>query len=564
MIDWHGLWPLAFSGQAQHPSSPTPWTGAGFSTLATAPRFGVPSLAVPGVVADSHAGISLSSFGDDFYDRIHVQPRSLNLGNLSSVQQREVRVWNAFRARALRLVDTPLLGGEGISVSAPGSLPLPFAPLSERAWAISVSTQGPPMIAAELRFVFAGFASLPVIITGQRIVPWAFSPDWATGITERLQWRTDLLRSPTGMEQRRALRSVPRRSFEARMVVEGRERRELDLAMFGWGARIWAMPIWPDGQWLSQSHAAGVQVITCDPRQRDFRAGGLVMLRGPTTTQVEVAEVESLATNAIQLRHPTQQAWPPGTRLYPARVARLAEPPQLTRLTDRASAVAARFDVLEACEWPLPVGTAMYRGTPVLEARPDETEDLSHSWQRLLLTLDNETSAPFVMDPPDLAFPVQAHRWKLHGRGEQATARSWLYALHGRQRAIWVPTHADDLTLQATAASNATAIDVENIGYARFAASRSGRCDIRIERRQGAALHRRITAATAVDAQVERLTLDTALGVELRIEDVHRISYLALCRNDSDEVELHHHTDSDGVAEATVMLRAVRDDAPTP
>ncbi|MGH8081034.1 MAG: hypothetical protein ACREP7_10690, partial [Lysobacter sp.] len=96
---------------------------------------------------------------------------------------------------------------------------------------------------------------------------------------------------------------------------------------------------------------------------------------------------------------------------------------------------------------------------------------------------------------------------------------------------------------------------------------RPGRCDLRIELRGGVALHRRITAAVALDDEIERLTLDAALGVDVRPRDVRRISFMALSRGDSDEAEIDHHTDSDGSADASIVLRAVRDpdsDLPIP
>lgn len=556
---WHGFWPLTFSGQGDYFRSPPFWDGRASGALGSEPAYGARQVTVPQYVADQRRGKPQALFGDDFFDRIHVEPRVLNLGNVSSVQRRAVRVWNAYRSRALALSDAALTGGEGIVLTAPGVPPLPFAPMSERTWQVAVGTDGPPVIAATLAFQFDSFATISVVITGQRIVAWAFVPDWSRGVLERLAWKTDILTSPTQVEQRRGLRSTPRRSFEATMIVGGRERVLLDLAVFGWGGRTWALPIWPDGQWLPNDHALGARVITCDPLHRDFRVGGLVQLRGKTAFDVEVAEVEMIGAASITLRHPTTKAWPRGTRLYPVRTARLADPPKITRLTDQAASVRARFDVVEACDWPVVTDAPVYRGHPVLAQRPEESRTLSNGWQRALLSLDNEFGRPFVMDPADWAAVTQAHHWRMHGRTERAVARSWLYTLCGRQHAVWRPTHADDLVLVANVAGTATALDVANVGLARFAGLRPGRRDLRIELRGGQAFHRRITAAVALDDEIERLTIDAALGVDIRPQAVQRISFLVLSRGDSDEAEIEHHTDSDGAADASVVFLAVRD-----
>ena len=71
----------------------------------------------------------------------------------------------------------------------------------------------------------------------------------------------------------------------------------------------------------------------------------------------------------------------------------------------------------------------------------------------------------------------------------------------------------------------------------------------------------------ALDDDIERLTVDAALGVDIRPRDIQRISFLVLSRGDSDETEIEHHTDSDGAADAAIILRAVRHpdtDTPAP
>ncbi|MEN1720224.1 hypothetical protein AAIH56_35680, partial [Pseudomonas aeruginosa] len=91
---------------------------------------------------------------------------------------------------------------------------------------------------------------------------------------------TNILQSESAVTQRRAMRLAPRREFEANMYAVDRERQLLDMTLFGWGARIWALPIWPDVQLLQEPLAAGSLNIPCGTAGLDFRDGGLAMLRG--------------------------------------------------------------------------------------------------------------------------------------------------------------------------------------------------------------------------------------------------------------------------------------------
>lgn len=508
------------------------------------------------------AGQRMGAHLYDWYYRVHISEQRLDLGNVVSTQTTAVYLWNAYlEPRTLAAIDGL---AEGVELSGQPAAPLLFTSLQEREWQVSVTPDGQPVLDARLAWQFDNGAAAGLRITANRIIAWAFAPDWGDGVTETLTWATDILRSETGMEQRRAIRLAPRREFEAPMLFEGRERQLLDLSLFGWGSRVWALPIWPDIQLLATGVAAGATNIACATAGRDFRAGGLALLRGESAFAVEVVEVLSVESTGLILKRTTQQAWPAGSRLYPARAAQLMEQPSSSRLTDRAERLDVRFLVVEACDWPAVMPATLYRGWSVLEERPDESEDLTRAYQRLLLELDSGSALPLLTDNAGLAFPVLQHRWLLDGRAQQAAFRSLLYALNGRQAALWVPSHADDLSLAATVSDVATTIDIEAIGYTRFGQSKPGRRDIRIELRDGSVLHRRITGSTALSADVERLAIDSALGRQVTPAEVLRISWLVLCRLDSDSVTIKHETDADGVARSQAVFRGVRDEEFTP
>lgn len=495
---------------------------------------------------------------DDFYYRIHISPARLALGNVVSAQTTAVYLWNAFlEPRTLSAINGL---GEGLLVSGQPAAPLLFPALKELQWQVTVTPDGQPVLDTTVEWAFDNGAEAGLRITANRIIAWSFAPDWADGVVERLTWATDILQSESGVEQRRAIRLAPRREFEASMYVEGRERQLLDLALFGWGSRVWALPIWHEVQLLGVGASAGALSITCSTQYLDFRAGGLAMLRGESAFASETVEIIAVAANSLLLKRATQQAWPVGSRLYPVRSAQLTQQPSLTRLTDTTSSADVQFLVVEPCDWPALMPATLYRGRPVFETRPDEGEDLTSSYQRLLLTLDSGSAIPLMTDTANRAFPVQAHRWLEMGRAERAALRSFIYAMKGRQKAVWLPTHADDLTLVDIVTSVATTLDIANIGYSRFASAKPGRRDIRIVLWDGTVYYRRITGSSEMSNDIERIAIDATFGRQILPADVLRISWLALCRQDSDTVEIEHMTDSEGLAATQLVFRGVRDD----
>ncbi|HLD65150.1 MAG TPA: hypothetical protein VJA19_03815 [Pseudomonas sp.] len=503
------------------------------------------------------AGQMARSFFDDVYNRIHISPTQLALGNLVSTQSSPAYVWNAYLEPRTLVAITGLQ--EGIALSGQPAPALNFSALQERIWAVFVTPVGPAVLDAAVSWAFENGAVATLRITGNRVVAFSFAPDWRDGIVERLTWSTDVLQSPSAAEQRRALRLAPRREFEAPVLLDGRERQLFDLAMFGWGAQVWALPIWHDVQMI-EGAAQGTQLIACVTTHRDFRTGGLAMLRSESAFTYEVVEVEGVAAGSLSLKRPTQQPWPAGSRLYPVRTAQLMKAPQMTRLTDQAQRAEVHFLLSEPPECLPALPTTLYRGAPVLELRPNEVEDVSGTWQRLLLELDSGMALPLLTDTANRAFPLQSHAWQNLGRAEQATYRSLLYALRGRQKALWLPTHANDLTLVDAVTPSATTFDIAAIGYTRFASARPGRRDIRLEFWDGSVLHRRITGSAEIGGEVERLVLDAAFGRPVAPADLHRISWMMLARLDQDAIEIQHETDAEGVSKSHVVFRGVRDD----
>lgn len=498
------------------------------------------------------------AWGDDWYHRIHIRPQQLDLGNVVSAQTSPVYIWNAFlEPRTLSRISGL---DEGIEVGGQPDPPLLFTALQELVWQLTVTTDGQPVLDTVIAWEFDNGRSAALRVTANRIIAWTFVPDWGDGILERLTASTDILQSESAVSQRRRLRLAPRREFSGPMYAEGRERQLLDLSLFGWSDRIWSIPIWPDIQLLPVGVPADADFIPCSTAHLDFRAGGLAMLRGEDAFASETVEILDVLSNGLQLKRNTQQAWPAGTRLYPARAAQLLEEPALSKLTDRLVEAEVRFLIVEACDWPEWLPSTLYRGRPVWDRRPDDSENLTHAAERLRSTLDSGFAQPLITDTARRALQLLGQRHLDLGREARALVRSFIYGMCGRQRVVWVPSHMDDLTVVAPISAVATSVDIEHIGYTRFSSGKPGRRDIRIELYDGSVFMRRLVGSTELDGKVERVGLDSALGVEVQPHQVARISWMNLMRFESDVQEIEHMTDSEGVAAWATAFREERDD----
>ncbi|EFF83314.1 hypothetical protein HMP0015_1219 [Acinetobacter haemolyticus ATCC 19194] len=202
--------------------------------------------------------------------------------------------------------------------------------------------------------------------------------------------------------------------------------------------------------------------------------------------------------------------------------------------------------------------STIYRTYPVLTEKPNETNDLTHSHERLIQSLDNSTGRFLKVDTARAAFQVYQYAWMTHGRQQQASLKNLFYSLRGSQKAIWVPTFSDDLTVLSNNVSTTNSLTIAFCGYTRFSFNELSKRDIRIELKNGQILYRRIVAAAELSTTEELIELDQNFD-NVNKNTVVSISFMSLCRLSSDTVNIEHINDSDGIAKCAVTWRGVRE-----
>lgn len=482
-------------------------------------------------------GHSQPVFDADFYNRLHLSITTLALGNVVGDQQRVVSVWNA-NTYGVTLNSLLIENGEGIDVVGQPIPPLAFGPLQERAWSVQLSSEGPPTIDATITWSFDTGTNLQLHITGNRVTPWTWRPDWSRGVSEALEWLTDLMVSEEGDEQRMGRRITPRQSWAFTATAIDIPRQAMEAAMAGWGARSWALPLWPHGADLRAPAAAGESVLQAAGFGREFVAGGLALLMGDDAASTEVVEVLEAQASSLVLKRPLTGNWPAGAVVYPAKSARLTDA-GISRFTGSVSDAQVTFVVAAANPYqPIdPATLPQHRGFGVLEDRPDWSLAPTLTPSRRLAIGDNNVGVPKWVDRSGYPALRQVLRWSPLGREQVDRIRRIQYHLAGQLRPLWVPSYANDLELVALAAPGASNIDVTHCGYTAYLRGLVGRSDIRIESASGIQ-YRQITGSTDLGNGQERLGFNQPLTalVDPAAGPVS-ISFLSLMRGDSDRIE---------------------------
>lgn len=519
--------------------------------LAAAPRAGAlmdsQPLAEPALM---EGGCRAAGFGGDLFGRLIPSPTALELGNLLSVQVREVRIWNTFFTAQV----CSAIQGEGTEGMAllPDGVPFTVAALTEAVFSLTVLTNGPAIIEGRYRFIFAG-GTAAVRISGRRLVVFPFIPE--APVEESLEWLSDVLEAYDGSEQRCQIRRAPRQEFAWEVVApNGLERQRLQALLGGWQARVFGMPVWPQQRFLSAPVPAGAESIAVDSRFAEYREGGTALL-WRSALQYEAVEITSLTEQSLLLARPTLADWPAGSSLVPLRQARL---PDAVPLEDGITYGRYRLHwrVLDNEPLSAPPPPVTYLGYEVLTA-PTRLTDEGTAPRELFWPMEVLDYGSGMVAVESRMSHARVNSPRLFMKPDQReaawTLRRWLHGLAGQTTPFWLPSDGADLTVAAEFAADQTDIVIEAVGYARYLLGDPMYRHLCFRLPDGSVRLRKVLGATEGDG-VETLSLDAALGLSGG-PDTFKVSYLRLVRLAADRIELVW--DGPGRGRCQLSLRGV-------
>lgn len=351
-------------------------------------------------------------------------------------------------------------------------------------------------------------------------------------MSEQYEWLTDGMAPTYGMEFTHRLRQDPRVKLAFDGLESAANRRWMETLLASHRAGRWHVPLVCDATHTTHAASASSDFMPVATAHRRFVAGGYAMLQVPgEPRRAEVVRIDSVDPDGLFLVDLLAADWPAGSEVVPTVRARLDAMPQLTRFTSDAAPYSVTFQAADPLELAADFGAAEYRELPVFEQPAYWTTDPGYTPERQVAAIDDGIGPVLLYDQAGMTLPRISVEVTALGAAEIAAHRAFVAALAGRHHPLWVPSFGQDLALLAV--NSSMSIDVEWSGLSAWPL-RSNRRDIRIGRFNGAPVYRRITSATAVDDDVERLVLDAALPGGFAATDVSDISFMALCRQDAD------------------------------
>lgn len=487
------------------------------------------------------------SFFDDFYNRIHITPTVLDIGNSFGNQQREFYVWNSYLT-AINLTSVSEEATIGLSISGQPSPPVAFTGNQERTYTLNASLNGPSIVNASYSFNFID-GPHRLKITGRRILMFPFKPNWRDSVVETYSWKTEVIEAFDGSEQRREIWREPRMTYSYKLLLSGQSTQHFDNIMWGWQNRIFAIPMWSDQTELTANVAIGDSLIHVDTANLSFTHNLVAIYED--FENFEIVEVLSVTGDTINLKYQTTKSWVKGVRVYPCLMGHLPVDVKVARYTDSTLVAAVDFDCEPASTTPyLPVAVAptTYQGHEVITRQPNWQSQIENSLSFKFDTYDNGQGNIRWFERSKSPRVARSYKWLVKNKADMRAMREMLARRRGRLKTVLVPSWHSDFTLLSPILLNDVSLVVADNGFISMVDRTYGKKYLVIRTRDGQVFYRTITGVSqGIDGIV--IGIDSQLGVDIPVNKVIAVHSLMLCRLQSDTVAIEWRTDSVAVVD---------------
>ncbi len=519
---------------------------------------------------DAKTGKSLTDFDALWYNRVHILPSRINVGNLTSQQVRAIEIFNAYFV-PVTLEDVVATDLNGVSFDV--TTPLELAALESTYKNLVIDTVGSPQ--------FDGFFTLTfddaiieyfLYVSGKRVLVMPFQHNWQERINERLAWyNTSSGKSLDGIEQLTMLRNTPRRFLSYQFLLASTNTNAARLrALFaaliaGWQTRIFAIPIWSDATRLAVTAASGQDEVQVNTTYFDYDADNYVML-WQNEENYELVEIDEVFSTYVTLKVNLVKEWQAGkTVVMPARLAYVNPNLQGQKHTVDIDTVPVNFELLP--QYPsinrlVYAAETTYRSLPVLLTKSNYDNTQSFALEQQVIR--NDANMGIFNIEADQPAPDSSNTFGFMFANHSQIAKhfGWLDNRKGRFTPFWQPTWSKDMQVVQDIASGATGILINAIGYASLYyiddAPAYNRRDIMIQLKNGTRYFRRITGAGINEDGTETISIDTVLGANVSVSQIDRVCFLIPSALKADAVEIQWH--SGNVAVSDVLIADVYDD----
>lgn len=259
-------------------------------------------------------GVVTREFFDDYYNRIHVVPTTLSFGMITADSTAPVQLWNAHLRAEVTLASISVPSGSAATLIG-SALPLELSPLAVATYNVRVPRSGgAPSFNGDIIFGFGVDGTARVNISGVRARLWPAAPNWSNTYKITYAFKTEIIVSASGREQRSALRRTPRKIIEYTATMRDGDLRAAKDRLWGRQHLGLVIPEAPRFTTLAAPMASGAQELTVVEAPAWLMPGGMIVLSdGVRSESFAVREVDGAVVTTVAI---AEMDWAAGARVY--------------------------------------------------------------------------------------------------------------------------------------------------------------------------------------------------------------------------------------------------------
>ncbi len=511
------------------------------------------------LVSQSYSGGVMRTFFDDYYNRLYFLPSSINLGAISTTVTREFRVWNSYR-KPVQLTEVVLTNGEGLGLSGV-NLPDEFFPLGLKTYAVVASTNGPPDVDATFTFTFDAPETFALHVTGTRAKVSPLLPNWSDAYTIEYAYKTDMFKSRSGREQRRALRTSPRKKVSFNATPHGPAFRALNDLMASWHNNTIILPEIPRQAVLAQPLMPGETVVTLYDDAPDWAVVGATVVLSDKK-HYETRRIDAVADNTITFTSTGETVISVGAKVHPGVSGRIVAEMQAARETNNVATVDFEMDVTPASEpvIPIPAAPATFNGRELFTTKPNwiSKPDVTYISEREPIDYDRGVNAIFT----PIKFVSQTRKLTYTSRdyAGMKLLTDFFDRCKGQRGEFYMPTWEADIDVGKSSPAGSRTIRINGTEFAKNYPADTVHKAVAVYFRDGTVEYRTVESIFEVadaDGNDSVIQVGADWTKIVSPDTVRTISWLLVFRHASDTLTVEWLTNS--VAQCDMTMRSLED-----
>jgi len=388
-------------------------------------------------------------------------------------------------------------------------------------------------------------------------------PNWKNGVRDTYEFKTDIFISRDKTEQRRSLRTQPRRSIEAALVLDGARLRVFsDAITKAIDGKVEIGDFSADGAAVTATAEIGSTILHVD-HVPAWLIGSMSCVLQSGRSAVKVA-VDFISGNQVVLSTALAAAVGAGAYLLPILPASVANSTTLSLHTTMVATSSVRFEVepgttvREADALPFdggPTGettqvfgpAALLYGRYVLLRKPNYLQRPQMAFQVSHEVVDYDRGITKTFTPVPIVSRTLTATYLASSRAEAMALLDIFVRAKGRAGEIYVPTWGNDFPAVKTVA--AKVVTVAGVDFYNTYNGNPAHVAALFRNRNGDLVPRSIVSMAIVGGDTA-ITFDTNIGITAA--NIEIISWMFVARFAQDSLTLNWKTN--GVADVSLSF----------